>query len=92
VTYIKFTRAQEIDNELGGVVPKLYNAQDLSYAVARLAGMYAAVRGKSYDTLAATVGALEDAAEEANAHLLRPYVARGGSLRGHVRPEEVFRA
>lgn len=90
MTYIKFTRATEIDSELDQVLPKIFNAQELSYALARLVGMYVAKRGKSYDTIAAAVGAAEDAAEEANLHLLRPYVQRGGSTKGRVRPEEVF--
>ena len=91
MTYIKRNRAHVINAELEDVVSKLYNPQELAYAVTKLASMYVHKRGSaSYENISSALGAIEDAAEEFHEHLVKPFIRRGGRIKSHITPQEVY--
>ena len=88
--YIARNRASVIDKSLTEVARNLYGAEDLAYAVARLANMYVESRGRKFETIASAVAAVDTAADELHEKVLQPYVKRGSDFKHRVNSEEVF--
>ena len=88
--YINRNRTKVIDQALLEVPRHLYGAEDLAYAVARLANMFIETRGRKFETISAAVAALDTAADELDEHVLANYVKRGADFKHRVNPEEVF--